>query len=469
MLFAFYAARVFLEDSDSVTSLFFAAALIVFAMPGSIYDVGLWLSFLATLGILVIYPLISTLVVAKKTGNGTKLCAFPRMILRYVLTAAAVTFSANILIIALSAFVFEEFSLLSVPANIAVSPLGTLFLILIPFVLIFGGIPFIGSVFSGFASLTAGAIVNITRTLSGMPFGVVSLSFAFARIIVILMSAAFAVLLVVDLKKRKCLILAPFALGVCAYVTCFSVWNAANKDKISVHFAVEGKNETLVMSKGTSSAVCDISGGTADFLNSSVELAKRNYATEIDDFVLTHYHERQATSLDYIMRRVLVRRLYLPVPATDEEINTAVIIAESCRTLGVELEFYGYGEQLNLLKNIRFIILEPEYIGRSVHPVISLAAGGKSEKFTYVGSAAPETSEFGTIKDIAEASEYVIFGAHGPVPRSDFPFFFSSERTKAIFFADSENSPADDSAFPGISAYVFGRKESFREIYFRIK
>ena len=220
-----------------MTSLFFAAALIVFAMPGSIYDVGLWLSFLATLGILVIYPLISTLVVAKKTGNGTKLCAFPRMILRYVLTAAAVTFSANILIIALSAFVLRF------------SAVGSCKYAVSPWYSVSDSDPFCpdfrwNSVYRfcifRLCVTNCRAIVNITRTLSEC-LSVLFAWFAFARIIVILMSAAFAVLLVVDLKNVNVLYL--LALGVCAYV-CFPS-GTANKDKISVHFAVE-ENETLM-------------------------------------------------------------------------------------------------------------------------------------------------------------------------------------------------------------------------------
>lgn len=51
MLGLFYLAELLGERSDSLTSLVFAVALILTVRPFSVYDAGLWLSFLATLGI----------------------------------------------------------------------------------------------------------------------------------------------------------------------------------------------------------------------------------------------------------------------------------------------------------------------------------------------------------------------------------------------------------------------------------
>ena len=58
MLSVYYIAELFGEKSDSVTSLFFALFLILWIQPRSVYDVGLWLSFLSTFGILTVMPLL---------------------------------------------------------------------------------------------------------------------------------------------------------------------------------------------------------------------------------------------------------------------------------------------------------------------------------------------------------------------------------------------------------------------------
>ncbi len=92
-------------------AIFTAAALMLIFNPLLLrYDVGFQLSFLATLGIVAVYPLLEKYFVSKKTAFG-------------IVDIILVTLSAQIFVLPIIAYHFQALSLLSLLANVLVLPI----------------------------------------------------------------------------------------------------------------------------------------------------------------------------------------------------------------------------------------------------------------------------------------------------------------------------------------------------------
>ncbi|MBO7762518.1 MAG: ComEC/Rec2 family competence protein, partial [Clostridia bacterium] len=138
---------------DSVTSLFLAIAAIALCTPSSVSDLGLWLSFLATLGILCANELFPKLTKLKKRSR----------LLHATLFSLVLSTFALVFTLLLTTYSFGAFSLLSPFTNLILTPLIHLLLILAPFALLF---PTVAGIPCGLVATACRATVTF---FSGLP------------------------------------------------------------------------------------------------------------------------------------------------------------------------------------------------------------------------------------------------------------------------------------------------------------
>lgn len=101
---------IFRKSNNSVAHLFFAVILILAITPNAIFDISFWLSFSATLGVLVLNPKLKNL--ALTTFN------IKNYYLKEIIELAAVSTSAYLFVMPISIFCFKELSLVAIPINI---------------------------------------------------------------------------------------------------------------------------------------------------------------------------------------------------------------------------------------------------------------------------------------------------------------------------------------------------------------
>ena len=119
MLCIVYISHLINNESESLTSLFIALTIILIISPHAIYDIGLWMSFFATIGIIIISELLSKLKFHIKKKP---------ILIRILITmtvSVLLTFTAIISICIFSWLCFGEISILSPITNIIFSPLMT--------------------------------------------------------------------------------------------------------------------------------------------------------------------------------------------------------------------------------------------------------------------------------------------------------------------------------------------------------
>ncbi len=352
MLYSVYLAFFFYDESDPLTALFTSVSLIVLFFPFSVLDMGLWMSFFATLGLLTAYPVFEERIPYPKKKN--KILQMLLLMLRQCALTALMTIISNIYLLPIIWAFFGEFSIVSVLSNILISPLSSLFLLVIPIYLLLFKIPIIGYLLKIAVSFLADVIIFIVNGCSKLPSASISLKYDFCTVIIILFSISMLVLLIVKLK-RKILIALPFAAAITAFACCFAVTSIFYSDP-TLTYINNKANEVLIVNEGSEFSVCDVSNGSYTSYRTVLYELEESNATEIKAYVLTHCHISHVSTFEFLSKEVIVRSIYLPEPKDSDEAILGKKIWDIAKAQGVNIIFYKNGDRIEMSNEV---ILNP--------------------------------------------------------------------------------------------------------------
>ncbi len=277
---------------------------------------------------------------------------------REILLVALMTVIANMFLLPVIWYFFGEFSLISVLSNILLSFLSSVFILAVPLFLIFSRLPLIGMALNFIVSFIAEVILFIVKICSRAPLATISLKYSFCTVIVILFAISMCVLLIIKLR-HKMLIMIPYGVAVISFVVCFAVYGAFYA-KPSVTYANYGENEYFIVSDLGALSVCDnTNGGMSAYDNIKFDLSN-TAATEIDKYILTHYHNGHITSLDMLTQRIVVRSFYMPIPTSNDDIKNAEALWSIAKEKGINVVFYENGETLDIINSVKTRIVNSD-------------------------------------------------------------------------------------------------------------
>ena len=461
MLICVYFSYLFVKENDSVTALFASVATIMLLFPHSVRDVGLWLSFLATLGILTAYLPLTEILHKRREAGFLQLC---RYLLEKLFFALLLTFVCNAFICIVVWIVFGEMSVISLLSNLILLPFSEFFVIIVPVAMLLWRIPLVGNIAVGASSLMGNAISEMCRAFSDVRGAVISLRYGFAGVIIVLMSIALAVMLVVKLKRKWTIILPPLV-AVAAFAICFVTHNAIHSGEVKAVYYSESQNEMVVLTEGYSAAVCDLSSGSYSFMESASDIAAENMATEMSEYVFTHYHARHTATLERLFANTLLRKIYLPYPETDSDAEIMSEIEDIALKYRVEVSIYKYGERLSLLDgSFAAVLSQPAPEGRT-HRVISVVVGNESEVMSYIGIGAEENS----LDSVTKNSNYLIFGKHGTEVSRKYSYGIDESKLRGVLFAEDRIMEYADMTFGAADLYAPKENEKCVKFAFVLK
>ena len=334
MLYAVYLSYMFFEDHDTITSLFVSVFLITLISPLSVYDIGMWMSFFATLGLVSVYAYIDTRLPKINTDNVLK--RIPLKLCLGVVKAVLITLVANFFLIPIMWIFFGEISLVSIPANLLLSPITTLFLPFCAIGVILGGIPLLNSVIVYTTELFEGVIIGLADMFADIKGATLSLQYPFVAWIVNLFVILMSILLVIKLKN-KLIICVPPILLVLSFCVCLAVFNI--KSQPNMRYEELSEAGMLFFDDGSKSSVCDITSG--GYTARQLFLAHKNpYATEIEHYVITSPSENHVYLLEIVLTTVHIRKLYIPISENDEELVCASEIYSTAKEYDIDVVFY---------------------------------------------------------------------------------------------------------------------------------
>lgn len=415
--------QIFGKKSDSITNLFISAFVMIFAAPPLVYSLSLWMSFTATLALIVFMPLISNAVykIKQNRKSGTKALFSLLAGVLISLFLSVVGLMSNIIFLP----VFGSFSVVSIPANLIVGPLLTLFLSLCMILLLL--IPF--SLAPNILVLTirklGELILAAVHTMASGKYSVVSLNAGFAEMLCVLFFA-FAVIFLIVRVKHKSIMLVPVALfAVLLFVNsyCFSIGDG----KLHIVDLKDSQDEALILSNGDDFSLVDISDGRYNNFSQAARAAKENGASEFECVVLTHYHRYHISSVRKLINRECVRRVMIPLPQNSYDLEIYNKLREMLDQSGVPYTLYTNNYSFEIMDGVSIKSFPLERIKRSTHALVSFSITYNSEKFTYIGSSVNEGDNYGKIFDSAIDSDIVILGRHGPIQKNEPIYIFSAD------------------------------------------
>ena len=434
MLGFVYVGNLIWSESDSITSLALAVTLILAISPYAIFDISLWMSALATLGIIIIVEIISPL------GYKIKKKSLAVQALYKLLVSVSVTLAAILFLSIFSWLSFGEISLIAPLSNLIITPVISL--------IIMGGLlmitlaPFLPSV-AGFVGELLVHLVDVVTEMassfSSLRGIMLSLKYDFVGYIIVPSMLALLLFLILKVKRKWTVAFIPLSM-IIAFAACLSVHSYINRDISTVSYLRNGKSEILVITNGEAVTVCDISTGGYSNFSSACKTAFENCATEIDNIILTHYHSYHASSLMRICESNMVRNIYLPEPSGEDESvyyeNIKLIMTDR----GVNVKTYPRGYALDVGNGCDLNVSDPYYIERSNHPMFFVSVKtemeSSSNELLYFSSPIYENPS----ADHPTLPDHIVIGSHGPVihrpPRVDM---VEASRPSSVLLADGEN------------------------------
>ena len=408
MLCIVYISYLANNDTDSITSLFIALTLILAFSPYAAYDVALWMSFFATLGILIVSEILSVLKYRLKKKP------IHIQILVNITVSIAITLAAIFFTCVFTWLFFGEISLVSPVTNLIFSPLMTLSLILGLLLILLSPVSFLAKFIGQAIILLADIFTESAAAISRLRGITVSLKYEFVPFIIIPLIITLIVFLLIKLK-RKWIIAIPPLLSVLAFAVALGIYNSENKSVFDVIYMKNKRSEMLIVTTLDETSICDIStGGYRNLYSACYESSMLEYSTEIESIILTHYHNYHPSSLSKICSDFMVRYVYLPLPEKFEEWEIQAEMVDALKDTGVTVKVYKRGNNIEDSSGNTISVSTCEYSERSTHPLFSVSVSSETKTFTYATSALLESEA----PAIENKTDILLLGTHGATVRS---------------------------------------------------
>ncbi len=471
MLGVTYLSYLLSSRADPLTSLGLSGALIVAVTPYAVADAGFWMSFLATLGLVTVMPLVWEWLNRTPRREASPLWTMLRRDLIKCMVALAVGLIAMSFTLSMVAAVIGEMGILSAVTTILLTPFCAVILLLSLLVL-----PFIGTAVGAFlgssVQLVCIYMLNLVEWIANPSWVVISLRHPAVLPLAALMLVAVLAFLVIQLPtRRRWLTVLPILLGWTAIGGVLGIHHILNRDEIDVTYLQPSSvSDSIVMVSGQDGFICDLSNGSLSSMTTAVREAERRGATELSALMLTHYHNRTSGALSTLLSREMVRALWLPSPDNEEDYGYMLSCLEKAKLANVPVFVYDAGETLEVFGEGR-LTLETASIKRSEQPVllvsldVSLEETG-SDRLVYCGSAVFESELAERAAELVEAADTVIFGNHGPLCKKPYGATTDMTDSQQIIFSaygdiaawfDSEGLPNHILLWMGQKRFVLYR------------
>ena len=426
MLWIVYLNFMLSEDSDAPTTLFASVTLIIAVFPYSVFELGMWMSFLATLGLVTVFSVFEGYVPKSKNKN----IVF-RVVLsigRWILLSIVMTAVCNVFLLPIMCWIFGELSVMGFASNVVLSPLSAVFMILTLFSLVLGGIPFVGEVVADATANLGNAMISFARLVSSWSWATVSLKYFFAGVLVVGACLCVSVMLVISMK-RKWLIAVPIVSFAVLFTSCVTAFNVYDPQRVTYYG--DGTREIISVSSADTLCIVDMSGGSYLGFSRAISDALEYGATSVDSIVLTRITSTHLSSLEYILGSSVVRKIYLPTPKDDITLERAVKLTRIAEEYGTSAYLYD-DTQIFDVDGIAICVLTSQNGEKQAATVV---VKGEKNTFGYVdalicGSPAEQTAN----KLLAECQTVIV--GNRAIPEK--PYEYSISKDTALIYSSED-------------------------------
>lgn len=343
-IIAIFATLIY-RKQDTYTTISIALLLTLLNNPFAILDVGLQLSYLATLSIIVFYSKFTQ----KQFNNKVK---------KYLYESAILTFSANILILPITIYEFNTIPINSMISNLLAGPLLGICIILGMFTVIISIILFPVSKLIAFPlQIILKILIKIIELISKIPFGNYTVKTPWF-IVVFLTYVIIATLIYNKKRITKILTMVTLIIFVVMQVCTF-----INIDgKLKIYFIDVGQGDSMLVRTVRGKNILIDGGGSKDPDYDIGEkilvpyLLDRRIKT-LDYVIISHFDEDHATGVAQILGKIDVSSIILTRQLEENDIYRHILsIAKEKK---IKLIYVKEGDVLKI-GGIKISIIHPE-------------------------------------------------------------------------------------------------------------
>jgi competence protein ComEC len=449
MFCLYYIADTMGEKSDSLTSLFFAAACIITVNPWAVYDAGFWLSVFSTFGIVLVMPSMNRILIGKKDEN--LILRLGKTLLRAALCMTVMNFTALFFTLPITYALYGGVSLISPLANLVFIPLTEGILYLLILLTLLGFVPFVAPLLGSLCAFLIAFADTLARMLSDMRGIYLSLRYPFAGVILVLMMlGVISVLCRKEFRARN--MFAVFLASMLTFGVCLGVYTFMGKDATYLYLHTDGKNDVLSLVDDGEVMLIDATNGGKRVPQMAVDGLSDYYRCEIDTYVLTHLHSYHAGTLKTLADHIKIHRVLLPEAETEQDEKYLRAIAEALNGTCDIVYYKRNGEQTATVGETEIFLPDHETISRSEHPLLTVSAETNGVgAWIYCGSSSMENPAHW--EDV-KRYRTVIFGAHGPIVKNIFDDDCLSMAELVVFLSPDMEALVDAEKVNGAMALV---------------
>ena len=384
------------RTKDSLTSLSLAVVIICIASPNAIMDISLWLSALATFGIIAFSEFTSD-IIKPKTKAGA--------IAKYFILAIMASVFAISSTLAVSTVAFGGFSIMAPIATIIFSFLAEIIMYLGCVMMLVGWLIPIGWLIAPLCKL----MTFLAGVFSSIKLSYVSSNFSFAMIAIILYSVIFYLFLILKLKRPKI----AFNIVVILYAITTLLPTIAtvkqNHTETIAYLSDYKADEMLIRSKNE---VCLINSSqySKNLAYTSLDLLEDANVTHLDKYYLTHYSWSIDDEIDVLMYNISVEAVYIPEPRNEDEETILKILYKTVEKSRTKVVVFKKYETVKVGEySINLLYSEP--YGNTSMNAFTVAKG--DQVYTYLSSGLLASANSDLYERYISLSDHVILGEHG--------------------------------------------------------
>lgn len=347
------------RERDDFTALGFALLLLLLHNPYAAASVSLQMSFASVLGIILFSEgLRDRMLACVVRGCEDKLlCRIWNRVAWFVVSGFAATLGAVSLTIPLTAFYFEQVSLIAPISNLMI-------LWAVSFVFVGGlaaGIlgaawPAIGI---GLALVVEPFVTHITgviHVLARLPFAAIPTATIFYRMWLVFLYGLLALGIIIPGRKRLRLSVAAGAVTLVAAILFTNL--AFRAGAMTVQVLDVGQGQSVLIRSGNHLALVDCGG---DSYRNAGDIAADQIQSfgydSIDLLVISHYHTDHANGIPELLERVDVKCIALPEDEEDSSLHRRIV--EQVQERDIELVYVREDTSLPFGKDTLFTIYPP--------------------------------------------------------------------------------------------------------------
>ncbi len=396
------------REYDALTSISFAALVLVAINPHCASDTGFLLSFSATLGIILLAP--------KMRGGMVRAVANTNVVVRCVVSyfapIMATSFAALIFTTPILSLTFGGISLIAPLSNVLLYMFITLAFILGIITVMLG---FISIPLAKGGAFVVTFIYKVSdfciRTLARIPFAEIYMtSRVFIALILFLCFIAVFGIAFGRKKIRLPVIAVVILVSIGASgVASYFLRPSETGDRVRFDVLDVGQGQCIVAETRDSCIVIDC-GGNDNTGRIAVGHIRERGIDKIDALIITHAHTDHAGDVRYLMESVPTEIVYAPQADKDEALLSG--IAESAEDLGTTVEFVGGNLELSFdAASVKLISL-PEENSKNENGLVIIISDGEFD--VIVTGDLPATSERVLVEqeNLPDCEVYVV-GHHG--------------------------------------------------------